>query len=389
MKLLCALFGLLALGAARRPVKSYTIDLDLAPEKRFTTVINDFNSSAWAFYNKFFANDKALSDVLDLLSIERGPEPEEMQAEIQGMVDASKLPLRWVQGIQMLYELQTLMVPIENITVPSPLPSWLPKGSEVLRKLPWRGPGCTGIIAACKDGTVYHARNLDFSPLPYMYELVYTGIFTKGGKELFRSQMVAGYQCMVTGMRMGPNGYTLERNTRYPSGKDGNEEMFHNLLKDPRPLNGWSLRKILETVGDYDTATTTIATTKFVSTEYTIMAGVKKGTIMAHDPDGVAHYQTLGQRNFEEREDYIIITNFDFFYHDIRAYFDPTGGEIGHPRRVVAQQVLNATTTGQLTPQVLFDAINAKGVFADTIFQAIMNVETSLWNVSQPDMKKA
>jgi len=33
-----------------------------------------------------------------------------------------------------------------------------------------------------------------------MTDLVYTGIFTKGGKEVFRSQMVAGYSPMVTGM---------------------------------------------------------------------------------------------------------------------------------------------------------------------------------------------
>ena len=39
--------------------------------------------------------------------------------------------------------------------------------------LPWRGPGCTGIVAQCEDGTVYHARNLDFAPVGIMSELVY------------------------------------------------------------------------------------------------------------------------------------------------------------------------------------------------------------------------
>jgi len=55
-----------------------------------------------------------------------------------------------------------------------------------------------------------------------------------------------------------------------------------------------------------------------------------------------------------------------------------------HPRRIAAQEILNATTV--LTPEALFDTINHKGVIADTIFQAIMNVETGLWNVSQPDL---
>ena len=31
---------------------------------------------------------------------------------------------------------------------------------------------------------------------------------------------------------------------------------------------------------------------------------------------------------------------------------------------------------------------NHKGVLADTIFHAILNVETGLWNVSQPDLSE-
>jgi hypothetical protein len=34
----------------------------------------------------------------------------------------------------------------------------------------------------------------------------------------------------------------------------------------------------------------------------------------------------LGQKNVEERGDYIIIYNLDFFFHDIRERFDPAGG---------------------------------------------------------------
>ena len=34
---------------------------------------------------------------------------------------------------------------------------------QELNRIPWRGPGCTGIIATnSEDGTVNHARNLDF-----------------------------------------------------------------------------------------------------------------------------------------------------------------------------------------------------------------------------------
>ena len=71
----------------------------------------------------------------------------------------------------------------------------------------------------------------------------------------------------------------------------------------------------------------------------------------------------------------IIITNFDFFFHDFREYLDPTGGHILNPRRIVAQRLLNASDA--LTPEVLYETINAKGVLADTVFQAIMNVQVT------------
>ena len=117
----------------------------------------------------------------------------------------------------MLYEIQTLMVPIVNFTGVWPPkledypPGHFPQGYEALARVPWRGPGCTGIIptATNEGGTVYHARNLDFSPVDIMTNLVYNGIFTKGGVEIFRSQMVAGYT-MVRIRRKKVELYSME-----------------------------------------------------------------------------------------------------------------------------------------------------------------------------------
>lgn len=106
--------------------------------------------------------------------------------------------------------------------------------------------------------------------------------------------------------------------------------------------------------------------------------------ILARSPGEVVHTQVLGEVNYQERSDYVIMTNFDFYWHDVREWFDPTGGNgIGHPRRIAAQTVLNASDA--VTSQVLWAAINSKGDFADTVFQAIINVEQRLWNISIPD----
>jgi hypothetical protein len=193
----------------------------------------------------------------------------------------------------------------------------------------------------------------------------------------FLSQVITGASFV------GDDGYAIERNTRYSDHEGGYAEIIKN-LEQGVVLNGWQLRKILETETTYDGAVAAISSVPYASTEYAIISGVRKGCILSRNPNMVAHTQILGQANFEEREDYVIMTNFDFFWHDVREWFDPTGGlGIFHPRRLYAQEVLNASTA--IDAGVLWSAINSKGDFADTIFQAIINVEQKLWNISQPD----
>ncbi|KAL1499283.1 hypothetical protein AB1Y20_011492 [Prymnesium parvum] len=393
------LFALAALhlpaAAARDAVPTYTIDLDAPPQARYLHLLPAFNATVWAFWDRYFARDKLLADALFLLTDIRGKEPPEMQAEIDGLAAASRLPLKFVQGIQMLYELQTVMVPVVNLSLAIPhalaalnrsSADTKPRGWDALfERLPWRGPGCTGIIAFnSDDGTVNHARNLDFTPVEFMKPLTYTAVYTKGGKELYRAQTMAGYTQAVTGLRRGADGFAVERNTRFTDHLGGNEQMLRNLLGG-RTLNGWSVRQTLEMCADYACAVAKLSSVPYVSTEYAIVSGVRKGTILSRSPDGVAFTQTLGQPNYDERADYIIMTNFDFFWRDLREWFDPTGGRLFRPRRLVAQKLLNASKV--LTPQVLFDTINAEGVIADTVFQALINVEKDIWNVSQPDLK--
>jgi hypothetical protein len=160
-------------------------------------------STVWKFYSDYFESKHLLLDALYKLVDTRGPEPEEMQLEIEGLANASKLPVKFIRGVQMLYELQTVMVPIVNLTHGDTprraLAGDVPDELRGLIHLP--SIGCTGIVASdsSDNSTVWHARNLDFS-LPgapsseqIFKELVFMAVFKKNGKELFRSQMIAGY----------------------------------------------------------------------------------------------------------------------------------------------------------------------------------------------------
>jgi hypothetical protein len=355
-------------GAQGKTAPEFDINLDAAPEVRFTEVVTHFNASIYEFYNKFLHSIPAKA-VLFGLSAKRGKENAELQAEIEGIAKLTQLPEYGIHTVQFLYELQTLMVPIVNFTAP------------------WHGPGCTGILAKnSADGMVYHARNLDFTPAHYMQDLIYVGIFKKGGREVFRAQMIASYQFPPTGMKKGPNGFTIEQNTRYLDHEGGNTEFLKRLLDEKVEFAGWTRRKVFENAADYETAVETLATTPYISTEYNIVGGVRKGTILARNPRGLAYKMVLGERNYQCRDDYIIITNFDYVYHDIREWFDPTeasGKGLGHPRRIAAQKLLNSSAV--LTPEVLTTVINDVGVAAkETIFNGIMNVETGLWNMTLP-----
>jgi len=234
------------------------------------------------------------------------------------------------------------------------------------------------------DGTVYHARNLDFSFAEYLQPMTYTGIFTKGGSEIFRAQTIAGYASILTGMRKGPNGFTIEINTRFPDHWGGNSEMIKNVFTNKIAPSGFSKRKILEDHDNYEDAVEAFSTTPYCATEYNIISGVKKGTILGRGADGLAYQLPLG----ESGKKYIIMTNFDYIWGDIREIFDPTGGNgIFHPRRKPAEDLLD--NADSITSELLFNVINDFAVMAkDTIFQVIMDVETGLWNASLPECTK-
>lgn len=368
----------------RIPIPEFKIDLDQAPEQRFTEVIQHFQEPLADFIGHLHADSPVVKVLAGLVAARRGKENEELQAEIEGIAKLAKVTVAEIHAMQMLYELNTLMVPIVNFTHHTSLESIADAMDqpepEVKGSFPIRF-GCTGIIATNKeDGTVYHGRNLDFSFAKYLQALAYTGVFTKNGTEVFRAQTIAGYTAILTGMRKGPNGFTIEINTRFTDHWGGNGDMLRNLFKEKREISGWTKRKILETKDNYEDAVEAFSNTPYAASEYNIVAGVGKGVVLARNPDGLAYQLPLAK----SEKDYVLMTNFDYIWHDVKELFDPTSVKgIGHSRRIRATKMLDAVPA--ITPEVIFQVLNDDGVMAkDTIFQVIMNVEKGLWNASLP-----
>jgi hypothetical protein len=315
----------------------------------------------------------ALLDVTAQFAKHRGEEDPELQGEIRGIARNLGNPDHTIQTVAFLYELSSLMVPLENITWP-----WADESAAMPQELAksnlasmFGGFGCTGIIIKDEQGSVYHGRNLDFAFTKYFQNMTYLGTFMKGGQELYTIQTIAAYPMVLTGWRRGPNGYTIEINSRFLDHWGGNDEMLQNIFNEEhRAPSGWTKRKILEEIDNYDDAVEAFSTRKYIATEYNIISGVRKGTILARNPDGLAY-------NIDLKSDdrYIIMTNFDYIWGDLKEHFDPTSVMgIGHSRRKGAMKLLDQNP--HFTPESLMDLMFNKEVAAkDTLFQAVFNVE--------------
>jgi len=351
-----------AFGRPSLPVPEFKINLDLDPEERFKEVIEHFEAPLYDVYNTY-ANNAVVRYFYNKIAKHRGPENGELAGEIRGIAKYSKIPVAAIQAAQLLYELQTIMVPVENVTWP-----W---GQTTHRTGKEPSFGCTGVIArSADDGTVTHARNLDFMFAKYLSNMTYNGVFYKNGKELFTAQMIAGYALPTTGIRRGKNGYTIELNTRYPPKESNIKNLVHNLLTERRTPSGWIKREVLQNVDNYEDAVKAFSTRPYASTEFNVISGVQKGVILARDPDDVYHKLTLGPN----KNDYVIITNFDYWDHDIKEWFDYTSVHFGHSRRIGAERILNASKN--INEDQLYKTMNDDEVLAkDTIYQAFFNVE--------------
>ncbi|CAK0831053.1 unnamed protein product, partial [Prorocentrum cordatum] len=65
------------------------------------------------------------------------------------------------------------------------------------------------------------------------------------------------------------------------------------------------------------------------------------GVERARGADGPSSADSPPHSERLEGNDYIIITNFDYWDHDFKEWLDPTALHFGHSRRVGAERLLN------------------------------------------------
>lgn len=261
------------------PAEIVEIDLDLAPRERWRDVAERYKNvlprylSYWkeSLLNAF--DEESIQTWLQFLDAE-----EEYVEEMKAFVEACNHPnvtLDILKTFSAMYEMG------------SPLKS------------------CSGILAAAPNGTVFHARNLDYRKVSVVLDVH----FMRGGQYLFQSVSFLGGVGVHTGMRVG--GWTVEQNTRANGVGDSLQGAISPTGSSDKPfldlkaakLGGkpfsFTVRRAMEQVATFKEAVDTLVQAQYMAPMYFVMAGPGsyEGAIVTTDrvptPLGYAAVQTL------------------------------------------------------------------------------------------------
>lgn len=154
--------------------------------------------------------------------------------------------------------------------------------------------GCSAVLAAMPNGTVIHGRNIDYDTLKVAKMATKTGAgiganqfldvtLKRAGKPFASMLMMAGSLGTHTGIRFGS--YTVNSNARNVNNK---EKLNLQATEAGAKSFPWVMRKMVETVPDYETALKTIETTNFNAPNYFILAGSQsfQGAVVTADRKG-------------------------------------------------------------------------------------------------------
>lgn len=225
-----------------RNVKSYNINLDVAPDNRWNEVVDDFA----VFLPELIPALKQYipEEVLPLLAIVGDAVdtylPEPYAAEILGIGQRSKVAVGDIAMLNIIYDLLA---------------------------------GCTSIVAEDEAGHIYHARNLDYQFTAILQNITLIANFQRGGKTLYTGTTYAGYTGLLTGQR--PHVFSVSLDQR-DAGRHWMNAAAALLAKNASVVS-FLIRNALENAQSYSEAVDILSHTTFIAPSYIIVAGTKSG----------------------------------------------------------------------------------------------------------------
>ena len=172
------------------PAPRYVVNLDLAPQDRWTHVVADYKPELQILLKQI--KDMVPHGVVLLASMigdnmeKYMPYPYSL--EMVGVSIAGGVTLGEAVLGNIIYELTAF------------------NASGLAHK------ACTSIVAKALNGTMYHGRNLDYSIAGILRNMTVIVDFQSGGKTVYTGTTFVGYVGLLTGQR--PHAYTITLNER-------------------------------------------------------------------------------------------------------------------------------------------------------------------------------
>jgi len=314
-------------------VTTYVVDLDSPAEQHFQAIVADHKeelSALLAFLTKAIPPkllplaEKVAAD----LDFAFGPT---VAAELRGIAESADFELGQIVLLNVLYELTAF---------------------------------CTSILAVEPDGTLLHARNLDYG-LPHdLQEVTVQVSFVRSGKPVFTATTFAGFAGVLTGMSPVFSVTVDEWNTGAAW-----ENAFSGLLEGGKAVT-FVIRELLEDPNmTYAQAAHTLATQHLIAPSFLTVGGIgaNETAIITRNRMNAENITTLETVAHTDHPFAIVITNYPTNQPDPPS----------DPRRTFALHHLEAITGPDLDPSSLLSVISTPPVLnKGTVYSILACVQT-------------
>ena len=272
-----------------KQVTTYAINLDLPPEERWSEVVKDFGYEMKALLNT--VNELVPSSVAKLMKLVSGEFiekvfPHPYGAELVGIAQSLGIPPADLLVANLVYEIT----------------AYNHSGARLI--------GCTSIVAQAENGTIYHARNLDYgggSSLTDMLRNVTIIVdFKENGQTVYTGTTFAGYIGLLTGTR--PNKFTVSLNERDQGAWWMNA--LESLLAGTHGVANLLIRDTLANPDmDFQMAVEKLSNSPVISPCYIIVGGVgpNEGAVITRGRTAADDVWRLGTNHTW----YLLETNYD------------------------------------------------------------------------------
>ena len=219
---------------------------------------------------------------------------------------------------------------------------------------------CTSIVAETVNGSIMHARNMDYSFVKHLENITITVDFQKGGKTIYTGTTFAGYIGLATGQK--PFKYTISLDERDQG--DLWMNLAEALVDGMQGVVSFHIRDTLSRDDlSFDDAIVFLADKHLIAPCYIIMGGVKPGEGVVITRDRIALMDLL-RLDTSKGNWYVLETNYD------RWTTPPASDD----RRDPAIKAMNDLTSAGVNGQSLYNVLSTPPVFNHkTTYTVIMS----------------